>query len=266
MSRVEERAMARFSRQFTSDLEQLPAVRREVRTACLREWGAGADDDALTQLELALQEAATNIILHAYGSETGRPISLEVTVDPDVCRLTLFHQGRDFDPAAVSAPSFDGSRFGGFGQYLMGQCTDEVRYIHDEAGRHGVQLVKRRCSVPDGRKKMQLIVEKFNDVAAVTIHEEQLDAGNADDFRQSLAPVLQEFSKLVIDLGRVRFVDSRGCGAILSCLKYATEAGGDLRLCGVSKPVRTVFDLIRLHRICEICDTKEQAIQAFAKK
>lgn len=257
--------MREYCRQFTSDLEQLPAVRREVRTACLREWGTNVEDDVLTQLELALQEAAANVILHAYHGASGRPITIAVAIDADACRLTLLHEGHDFDPAAVAAPSFDGTRFGGFGQYLMGQCADEVRYIHNEGGRHGVQLIKRRCAAPEGRKKMQLLVEKFNDVAVVTVHEEQLDASNADDFRQQLAPVLQEFCKLVVDLTRVRFVDSRGCGAILSCLKHATEAQGDLRLCGINKPVRTVFDLIRLHRICEICDTKEQAVQAFQK-
>jgi anti-sigma B factor antagonist len=258
--------MIRFRRDFTSELDQLPDVRQEVRAACLRVWGTGADDDALTQLELALQEAATNVILHAYDRQGGRPITLEASVDTDACKLTLYHQGKDFDPTAVAAPAFDGTRFGGFGQYLMGQCTDEVRYIHNDQGRHGVQLVKRRLSVPDGRKKMQLIVEKFNDIAVITMHEEQLDASNADDFRQALAPVQKEFNKLVIDLSRVRFVDSRGCGAILSSLKHATEAGGDLRICGVSKPVRTFFDLIRLHRICEICDSKDQAVAAFQKK
>ena len=72
--------------------------------------------------------------------------------------------------------------------------------------------------------------------------------------------------KLVIDLGRLQFVDSRGCGAILSCLKGTTEAGGDLHLCGVTRPVRTVFDFIRLHRICDIFDTKEQAVAAFKTK
>jgi hypothetical protein len=34
-------------------------------------------------------------------------------------------------------------------------------------------------------------------------------------------------------------------------------------LCGVTGPVRTVFDLIRLHKICEIYDTKDQAVASF---
>jgi anti-sigma B factor antagonist len=110
---------------------------------------------------------------------------------------------------------------------------------------------------------MQASVEKAGDVAIVAVNLPQLDASNADDFRQDIAPVLQECHKLVLDLGKVRFIDSRGCGAIIACLKHVSAAGGDLKLCCVAKTVRGVFELIRLHRICDIVDTREQAVQAF---
>lgn len=112
---------------------------------------------------------------------------------------------------------------------------------------------------------MQLTVDKINNVAVVTVHLDEFDASNAEEFKRQMAPVLQTSSKLVLDLSRVKFVDSSGCGAILSCLKNLTQTGGDLKLCQVSPRVRTTFELIRLHRICEICDTREQAIAAFQK-
>jgi anti-sigma B factor antagonist len=110
---------------------------------------------------------------------------------------------------------------------------------------------------------MQPTVEKIGDVTVVTVNTEQLDAGNSEDFRQQMAPILEGCHKLVLDLSRVRFVDSRGCGAILSCLKRLAEVKGDLKICNVAKFVRTVFDLIRLHKICEITGTREEAIAAF---
>jgi anti-sigma B factor antagonist len=112
---------------------------------------------------------------------------------------------------------------------------------------------------------MQTAVEQIGDVTIVTVIEEQLDAGNSDDFRQDLAPVLKDCRKLVLDLGRVQFVDSRGCGAILSCLKQLSANSGDLKLCNVTKYVRTVFDLIRLHKICEIVGSKGEALSSFRK-
>jgi anti-anti-sigma factor len=113
---------------------------------------------------------------------------------------------------------------------------------------------------------MQPVVEKDGDVTVVAVDVEELDASTADAFRLSLEPALKGCRKLVLDLGRVRFVDSRGCGAILSCLKQISPAGGDLKLCGVAPPVRMVFELIRMHKICAIVNTREEAVQAFRDK
>jgi anti-sigma B factor antagonist len=110
---------------------------------------------------------------------------------------------------------------------------------------------------------MQTVVEKVGDVTIVALQEDQLDAGNADDFRRAVAPVLQDCRKLVLDLDHVQFMDSRGCGAILSCLKHLSKSGGDLKLCRVTEPVHMVFDLIRMDQICQIVTTREEAVQAF---
>jgi anti-sigma B factor antagonist len=111
---------------------------------------------------------------------------------------------------------------------------------------------------------MEPTVETFGDVAVVEINLDQLDASNEDEFRRDMAPVLKDYHKIVLDMGRVQFVDSRGCGAILSCLKQVSGEGGDLKLCRVTKPARTVFELIRLHKICEILPGRDEAVRAFA--
>src|SRR5262245_44988319 len=110
---------------------------------------------------------------------------------------------------------------------------------------------------------MQLSVDRMGNVAVVAVLAEQFDASNADDFKREVAPVLDTNSRLVLDLHRVQFVDSSGCGAILSCLKHLSGAGGDLKLCRVNDAVRTTFELIRLHRICQIFPTREEAVRAF---
>src|SRR5262245_36129475 len=168
------RRMERVRREFTSDLNELAELRRVAVECCRRAWGDGASGEALEQLELALQEAATNFVRHAYAGERERPIVLDMEVDAEACRLTLTHQGRDFDPAKVAPPDFDGSRFGGFGQFLIGQCVDEVRYLHGE-GHAGVRLLKRRTPRGAGEKRMNMLTESFGDVAVVTLTEEQLD-------------------------------------------------------------------------------------------
>jgi anti-sigma B factor antagonist len=111
---------------------------------------------------------------------------------------------------------------------------------------------------------MEIAVDHIGDVAVAVLPVEELDAGNAGEFKRDIAPVLETNKKLVFDLGRLRFVDSSGLGAFLSCLRQVNAKGGDLKLCGMSKQVRGVFELVRLHRIFDILGTTEEAVRAFA--
>ena len=110
---------------------------------------------------------------------------------------------------------------------------------------------------------MELAVEKVGDVAVVEIPVDELDASNTGELKHDIAPVLEANVKLVIDLSRLRFVDSSGLGAILSCLRQLSSKGGDLKLSGMQKQVRAVFELVRMHRIFDIYGTREEAVRAF---
>ena len=58
-------------------------------------------------------------------------------------------------------------------------------------------------------------------------------------------------------------MDSSGCGAILSYLRQLNTVGGDLKLCCINKPVRALFQLVRMHRIFDILNTREEAVKAY---
>jgi anti-sigma B factor antagonist len=111
---------------------------------------------------------------------------------------------------------------------------------------------------------MEFAVEKIGNVALVMLPVEELDAGNAGEFKRDVAPLLEQNPSIVFDLGKLRFIDSSGLGAFLSCLRKAKATGGDVKLCCASSQVRTVFELVRLHRILDILNTREAAVAAFA--
>lgn len=110
---------------------------------------------------------------------------------------------------------------------------------------------------------MEIAVDKVGDVSVAAIPVDELDASNAGEFKRDIAPVLQTNTKLVLDLSRLSFVDSSGLGAMLSCLRQLTARSGDLKLCGLSKQVRALFELVRMHRIFDIYGTREEAVSAF---
>ena len=118
-----------------------------------------------------------------------------------------------------------------------------------------------------GGSDMDLAIESLPDgIAVLALPFEELDASSAAEFKRDIGPILESPSqtKLVFDLSRLRFVDSSGLGAFLSCLRRVNARGGDLKLCGLSKPVRSVFELVRMHRIFDIHPTRDDAVRAFA--
>jgi anti-sigma B factor antagonist len=110
---------------------------------------------------------------------------------------------------------------------------------------------------------MELSVEDIGNVSIALVPGETLDAGSSKEFKAAAAPLLQANKKLIFDLSGLKFVDSSGLGALLSCLRQLNSVGGELKLCGTSKPVRALFELVRMHRVFELCNTKEDAIRAF---
>jgi anti-sigma B factor antagonist len=111
---------------------------------------------------------------------------------------------------------------------------------------------------------MAIAFDKMGDVTVAMVPMAELDASNAGEFKREIAPLLESTMKLVLDLGRLRFVDSSGLGAFISCLRRLNAKGGDVKLCGMSKQVRAVFELVRMHRIFDIYATKEEAVRAFS--
>ena len=112
---------------------------------------------------------------------------------------------------------------------------------------------------------MQIAFEKVGDVAVAAVPVEELDASNAGEFKRDIASLLETNTKMVLDLGRLRFVDSSGLGAFISCLRKLNARGGDLKLCGMSKQVRAVFELVRMHRVFDILGTRDDAVRAFER-
>jgi anti-sigma B factor antagonist len=105
--------------------------------------------------------------------------------------------------------------------------------------------------------------ETIGDVLVITPQVEYLDASNSKDFRRELTDLVEPKAKVVLDLGKVQFVDSSGCGTLLFYLRQLSAIGGDVKLCGLNRPVRALFELIRLQRVFEIFNTRDEAVRAY---
>ena len=129
---------------MTSDVAELVRLRAFVRSFCQDLPVLVLDGASLCQLELAVTEAASNIMRHAYHDLAHQRIQVTAEAFTDRIVVRLWHDGDAFDPRTVKPPAFDGSRDGGFGVFIIAHSVDEVRYIDDAQGKHGICLVKKR--------------------------------------------------------------------------------------------------------------------------
>ncbi|MET0900716.1 MAG: STAS domain-containing protein [Mycobacterium sp.] len=66
-------------------------------------------------------------------------------------------------------------------------------------------------------------------------------------------------SRIVVDLSTTEFIDSSGLGALISGLKMARQAGGDLRITATPQQVSTVLELTNLNRVLPNYDSADTA-------
>ena len=78
----------------------------------------------------------------------------------------------------------------------------------------------------------------------------------------ALLPVLAENNAVLVDMSALSFVDSSGLGALLGCLRTMNNKNGQLKLFAMARPVQALFELVRMHRIFAIYNTREEALAA----
>jgi serine/threonine-protein kinase RsbW len=117
-----------------AELNQLATLRRFVEETA---QSLHADRGAVEDMILAVDEAATNIILHGYGGQPGS-IQVEVSLEDGFLQVRLRDQATLFDPTQVPPPDLslplERRRFGGLGVYLARECMDEVSYCVSPEG------------------------------------------------------------------------------------------------------------------------------------
>ena len=130
--------------EIKSHLDELPRTRNFVRECCCQNIQESFGEEDICQLELAVHEAAVNIIRHAYGNRIDKRIVIEAYCLDDKLMFRLKDWGQSFDPDSVPPPVLDGTTETGLGLYIIERCVDEATYIKNETGMNTLCLIKRK--------------------------------------------------------------------------------------------------------------------------
>ncbi|MDF1702664.1 MAG: ATP-binding protein [Planctomycetota bacterium] len=102
----------------------------------------GFDSDLRTRVLLAVTEAVTNVIRHAYGGVLTKPIDLEVRATDESLRLDLIDYGLFIDPKHIASRPLEDVRPGGLGVHLIKTTMDRVEYRENAHGGTTLTMVK----------------------------------------------------------------------------------------------------------------------------
>jgi len=125
-----------------ADLSQLATI-REFVARLGRDFGL--DDRGIYDLQLAVDEACANIVLHGYRGKGGE---IEITVEPAEkgVQMRVRDWGAAFDPQAVPTPDvaapLEERRLGGLGLFIIHQVMDDVSFQFNAEKGNTLTMVK----------------------------------------------------------------------------------------------------------------------------
>ena len=106
----------------------------------------GFTEDDIDKIRIAVDEACTNVIKHAYEQEGEDHIGIIIKIDYSKLTIVVTDRGKGFDPKAIEIPDMEAYltelRVGGLGIYLMKTLMDEVDYAIHPGVRNEVRMVK----------------------------------------------------------------------------------------------------------------------------
>jgi serine/threonine-protein kinase RsbW len=115
--------------QFAAKFEFLDEIREFVGEIARN---GGFSDKDVYNIQLATDEAASNIIEHAYENRPDGVLDLSCGVKGDRITIVLIDYGESFDPSEVPLPDLKADlsdrKIGGLGIFLMRKLMDEVHY------------------------------------------------------------------------------------------------------------------------------------------
>jgi serine/threonine-protein kinase RsbW len=104
------------------------------------------DEAAVYALELAVDEASTNVIMHAYGGQGGR-LEIQIDVVDDWVEVVIRDWGQPFEPDSIPLPDVDAPLeqrpIGGVGLFLMRQMMDLVDFQFSETDGNTLTMAKQ---------------------------------------------------------------------------------------------------------------------------
>ncbi len=141
MARHEDGETLLVTLRVAARADRLGLLRRLVAEVAA---GCGCGTDCVHDIQLAVDEACQNVIVHGYGGEPGGQIIVDVYRDGDLLVFDLVDFAAPVDTGRVGPRALDDVRPGGLGTHFIRECMDESGFqLPPEGAGNRLRMVKR---------------------------------------------------------------------------------------------------------------------------
>lgn len=111
---------------------------------------------------------------------------------------------------------------------------------------------------------MQIKEQMQGEVAVLSIKGKLMGGPETMAIHEKVKELVENnIKKVVIDLGKVKWMNSSGLGALMGSMTTLRNAGGELKLANVTEKVQSLFMITKLITVFETFDKVDQAVSSF---
>jgi len=119
----------KYKLKVLSDSSNLELVRKFIYDVALK---SGLSSEDATKIELAVDEACSNVVRHAYDETVKNDLGIEVLVREDKFVVKVIDSGKGFNPDIFATPDMEEYlahyKIGGLGIHIIKSLIDKVDF------------------------------------------------------------------------------------------------------------------------------------------
>jgi len=118
-------------------------------------------------------------------------------------------------------------------------------------------------AAPSEPEKLRISVEERGPVAVLALHG-SVDRNTLETLDKAIRGLFERgLRRIVVDCAELSYISSNGMGVFISYVSKARNLGGDVRFCSLREIAKTVVNMLGLHRLFEVHETRDAAIASF---
>jgi len=138
-----KKAIQKYKLKIQSDSSNLELIRQFIYDVAVK---SGFSNEEANKLELAVDEACSNVVRHAYTDGVEKGLEIETLIKKDRLIIKIKDKGKGFDPEAIRTPDMKEYlakyKIGGLGIHIINTLVDRVDFKINPGIKNEVILTK----------------------------------------------------------------------------------------------------------------------------